>query len=128
MIRHTHAYLNPGLHFSPAFYCGGTSGHVYSERVVYTRAPGRIPRRTAKYACGILPSRALYPYPPVPPRYKTWREMQAGAEDKGGFSMKYAGPILMPIPKRVPLVVGCSTKARECRTMKKSWLKAASPH
>jgi hypothetical protein len=33
-------------HFSPAFYCGGGSGHVYSV------ALGRAPRHTIKYACG----------------------------------------------------------------------------
>jgi len=35
-------------HFSPAFYCGGGSGHVYCV------ALPRAPRRTVKYACGAL--------------------------------------------------------------------------
>jgi len=43
------AALNPDYLWS--FYCGGGSGHVYCV------ALGRIPRRTVKYACGILPSR-----------------------------------------------------------------------
>jgi len=43
----------PSPHFSPAFYCGGGSGHVYCV------ALGRSPRRTVEYACGALPSRAL---------------------------------------------------------------------
>jgi hypothetical protein len=45
----------PSPHFSPAFYCGGGSGHVYCV------ALGRAPRRTVEYACGALLSRALYP-------------------------------------------------------------------
>jgi hypothetical protein len=35
-------------HFSPVFYCGGGSGHVYCV------ALGRAPRHTVKYACGAL--------------------------------------------------------------------------
>src|SRR5512137_1276301 len=54
-----------GPHVSQAFYCGGGSGHVYCV------ALGRIPRRTVEYACGILPSRALYPCPSAPPRHET---------------------------------------------------------
>ena len=45
--RVSRKYLsNP--HFSPAFYCGGGSGHVYCV------ALGRAPRRTVEYACGAL--------------------------------------------------------------------------
>ena len=55
--RDSEAYLtdeaNPSPHFSPGFYCGGGSGHVCCV------ALGRTPRRTVKYACGVLPSRAL---------------------------------------------------------------------
>jgi hypothetical protein len=35
-------------HFSPAFYCGGGSGHVYCV------ALSRAPRHTVEYACGAL--------------------------------------------------------------------------
>jgi len=56
----------PSPHFSPAFYCGGGSGHVYCV------ALGRAPRRTVEYACGALRSRALYPCPSAPPRYEIW--------------------------------------------------------
>ena len=38
--------VNP--HFSQAFYCGGTAGHVYCV------ALRRAPRRTVKYVCGAL--------------------------------------------------------------------------
>ena len=42
--------LSPGFnpHFSPDFYCGGGSRHVYCV------ALGRAPRHTVKYACGAL--------------------------------------------------------------------------
>ncbi|MDD1748953.1 MAG: hypothetical protein LUO89_03660, partial [Methanothrix sp.] len=40
-------------HFSPGFSCGGGSGQFTCV------ALGRTPRRTVKYACGILLSRAL---------------------------------------------------------------------
>jgi hypothetical protein len=43
--------LLPGTaspHFSPAFYCGVGSGHVYSV------ALGRAPRHTVEYSCGAL--------------------------------------------------------------------------
>src|SRR5512136_3092493 len=43
VIRQT---LDP--HFSPAFYCGGGSGHVYCVALL------RAPRRTVEYACGAL--------------------------------------------------------------------------
>ena len=36
------------LHFSPIFYCGGGSGHVYCV------ALGRAPRHTVVYVCGAL--------------------------------------------------------------------------
>jgi hypothetical protein len=45
-LRGSARVLSP--HFSPAFYCGGGSGHVYSV------ALGRAPRHTVKYACGAL--------------------------------------------------------------------------
>ena len=35
-------------YFSPDFYCGGGSGHVYGV------ALGRAPRHNVKYACGAL--------------------------------------------------------------------------
>jgi len=35
-------------YFSPAFYCGAGSGHVYGV------ALRRAPRRTVEYACGTL--------------------------------------------------------------------------
>jgi hypothetical protein len=38
----------PSPHFSPAFYCGGGSGHVYCVPL------RRAPRRTVEYACGAL--------------------------------------------------------------------------
>jgi hypothetical protein len=38
--------LNP--HFSPAFYCGGGSRHVYCVALC------RAPRHTVEYACGAL--------------------------------------------------------------------------
>jgi hypothetical protein len=45
-------------HFSPAFYCGGGSGHVNCVALC------RAPRHTVEYACGALGSLHIY----------TWRE------------------------------------------------------
>ena len=50
MLRLPHQLCYPPTspHSSPAFYCGGGSGHVYCV------ALGRAPRRTVEYACGAL--------------------------------------------------------------------------
>jgi len=50
-------------HFSPAFYCGAGSGHVYGVALC------RAPRRTVEYACGTL-SRALLAKRRIPARLR----------------------------------------------------------
>ena len=45
-VRTVGAPANP--HFSPAFYCGDGSGHVYCVALC------RAPRRTVEYVCGAL--------------------------------------------------------------------------
>jgi hypothetical protein len=48
----------PSPHFSPAFYCGCGSGHVYCVALC------RAPRHTVEYACGAIENLHIY----------TWRE------------------------------------------------------
>jgi len=56
----------PSPHSSPDFYCGGGSRHIYAVALC------QAPRRAVEYVCGAPRSRALYPPPSAPPRYKTW--------------------------------------------------------
>ena len=65
-------------HFSPAFYCGDGSGHVYCV------ALHRAPRRTVEYACGAL-GRA-------PCIHARLRRLATKPDEKCGLAAKKAAP------------------------------------
>jgi hypothetical protein len=67
--------LNP--HFSPAFYCGGGSGHVCV-------ALRRAPRRTVEYACGAL-GRAGQRLPDAPCIHVRLRLLATKPGEKSGL-------------------------------------------
>ena len=68
------------LHFSPVFYCGGGSGHVYCV------ALGRAPRHTVVYVCGAL-GRAGWKAPDAPCIHARLRRLATKTGEKCGLAM-----------------------------------------
>jgi hypothetical protein len=69
----------PSPHFSPAFYCGGGSGHVNCVALC------RAPRHTVEYACGVLGRLHSYTWRFAPSTIDHLRRLATKSGEKCGL-------------------------------------------